>query len=460
MRNWEGRMDRTLGYLGLGRLGVLGSAADRLGDAQAMAQRSAGSTGQPPDRRESPRMTYDLRRKTSATIAARLAAGVAAVTLTLTGNAAFGEILGLVNYETKSADSLKSLKRPIAPPARKEGLAVIDLEPGSKTFGRVVKDIELPGDTVAHHIFYNRDQSKAYITALGRPELRVIQMADPNLGVKVVAIPDCQVGEDVVFSEDNRTWYVTCMGSDAVIVGDAVTDTPVRTIKVPLKYPHGIAIHNGIDRVLVTSTVRASDLGDPGEAVGVLEASTGRWLGEIKVSTKPSPAKAAPVEILFVPGSNPPVAYVTNMYEGTLAALTWNPGTKTFTFSQAFDFSPMKMGVPLEMYLTPDGRTMYVTTAKPGHLHVFDLSANAAAPVHKKAIAAAEGAHHVAFTRDWKYAFVQNALLNLPGMSDGSITVVDLQRGEVVASVETFKESGHTPNSIVLLPKWNHLAGH
>src|SRR5262245_9059938 len=346
-------------------------------------------------------MTHDAPTlgKASGTIAGRIAAGAAALTFALTAGAASGELLGLVNYETKSADSLKSLKRPIAPPARKEGLAVIDLEPGSKTFGRVVKDIPLPGDTVAHHIFYNRDQSKAYVTALGRPELRVIQMADPNLAVKVIPVPDCQVGEDVVFSDDNRSWYLTCMGSDAVIVGDAVTDVPVRTIKIPLKYPHGIAIHNGIDRILVTSTVRATDLGDPGEAVGVIEASTGRWLGEVKVSTKPSPAKAAPVELLFVPGSNPPVAYVTNMYEGTLAALTWQPETKTFAFSQAFDFGSMKMGVPLEIYFTPDGRRMYVTTAKPGHLHVFDVSANPAKPVHKKAIAAAEGAHHVAFTQ-------------------------------------------------------------
>ena len=392
--------------------------------------------------------------------AARLVAGVATLALTLTGTAAFGEILGMVNYETKSADSLKTLKRPIAPPARKEGLAVVDLEPGSKTFGQIVKNIDLPGDTVAHHIFYNRDQSKAYVTALGKPELRVIQMSDPNLSVKTVAVPDCAVGEDVVFSDDGKTWYLTCMGSDAVIVGNAVTDTPIRTIKLPLKYPHGIAIHNGIDRILTTSTVRASDLGDPGEAVGVIEASTGRWLGEIKVSMKASPAKAAPVEILFVPGANPPVAYVTNMYEGTLAALTWNPGTKSFTYSQAFDFGAMKMGVPLEMYFTPDGKTMYVTTAKPGHLHVFDVGANPATVTHKKVYEAAEGAHHVAFTQDWKYAFVQNTLLNLPGMSDGSITVIDLTKGDVVARMDSLKDAGFNPNSLVLMPKWNHLAGH
>ena len=386
-------------------------------------------------------------------------AGVAALALGLTGSAV-AEIIGMVNYETKSAESLKVLKRPIAPPARNEGLALIDMDPNSKAFGKILKNIEIPGDTVLHHIFYNRDQSKAYITALGKPELRVIDMADPNLAIKMVAIPDCQVGEDVVFSEDNKTWYVTCMGSDAVIVGDAVTDKAIRTIKLPLKYPHGIAIHNGIDRILTTSTVRASDLGDPGEAVGIIEASTGSWLGQVKVSNKPSPAKAAPVEVLFVPKSNPPVAYVTNMYEGTLAALTWNRSTKSFIVSEAFDFGPMKMGVPLEMYFTPGGQTMYVTTAKPGHLHILDLSRGPGKPVHKAAIAAAEGAHHVAFTRDWKYAFVQNAFLNLPGMSDGSVTVIDLQRQKVVKSLDTLKTTGFNPNSIVLLPKWNHLAGH
>ena len=66
----------------------------------------------------------------------------------------------------------------------------------------------------------------------------------------------------------------------------------------------------------------------------------------------------------------------------------------------------------------------------------------------------------LAFTKDWRYAFVQNALLNLPGMSDGSITVIDLQKEEVVGSVDTLKEQGFNSNSIVLLPRWNDLAGH
>ena len=55
---------------------------------------------------------------------------------------------------------------------------------------------------------------------------------------------------------------------------------------------------------------------------------------------------------------------------------------------------------------------------------------------------------------------MQNSLLNLPGMSDGSITVVDLVKGEAIGSIDTLKEQGLNPNSIVLLPQWNHPAGH
>jgi len=41
-------------------------------------------------------------------------------------------------------------------------------------------------------------------------------------------------------------------------------------------------------------------------------------------------------------------------------------------------------------------------------------------------------------------------------MSDGSITVIDVTKGEAIASVDTLKNQGRfNPNSIVLLP-----AGH
>ena len=387
-------------------------------------------------------------------------AALVATALALAPSLVFAQIHAMVNYETKSPESLKALKTPIAAPARKEGIAIIDVDPKSKTFGQMIQDLELPGDLVAHHIFYNRDQTKAYITALGKPELRVIDMRQQPLALKTIAVPDCQVGEDVVFSADNRRWYLTCMGSQAMVEGDAQADKPIRTVKLSKPYPHGIAIHDGIDRILVTSTVRASDLGDAGETITAIEISTGKVLESYKLSKKASPAGEAPVEILFVPGAKTPVAYVTNMYGGSLWTATGNAQKKNFDVALAHDFSAQKAGVPLEIYFTPKSDMMYVTTAKPGHLHIFDLKAGPGKPKLVKSIATAEGAHHVAFTKDWRYAFVQNALLNLPGMSDGSITIVDLKEQKVIGSVDTLKNKGYNPNSIVLLPKWNDLAGH
>jgi DNA-binding beta-propeller fold protein YncE len=385
---------------------------------------------------------------------------VGAAALAILPPFAYAEILAMVNYETKSADSLKALKSPVAPQARREGIAIIDGDPKSKNFGSIMTDLPLPADTVAHHIFYNKDASKAYITALGKSELRTIDMKAKPYAIKTIALPGCTVGEDVVFSADNKTWYVSCMGSNNMIVGDAATDKPVKTVALPKPYPHGIAIHDGIDRVLLTSTVRASDLGDPGETITAVKASTGEIAGTYKVSAKASPSKEAPVEVAFVPGANPPVAYVTNMNAGTLSTAVWDNDKKDFKVQQVYDFAPLKASMPLEIYFNKKGDRMYITTAKPGQFHIFELSKDAATPKLLKSIPAAEGAHHVGFTLDGQYAFVQNPLLNLPGMSDGSITIIDMQKGAVVGSIDTLKNMGLNPNCIVLLPQWNDPAGH
>jgi hypothetical protein len=55
---------------------------------------------------------------------------------------------------------------------------------------------------------------------------------------------------------------------------------------------------------------------------------------------------------------------------------------------------------------------------------------------------------------------VQNSFLNLPGMAGGLITVIDLAKGEAIASMGTLKNAGFNPNLIVLLPEWNAEAGH
>ncbi|MGR8942278.1 MAG: YncE family protein, partial [Gammaproteobacteria bacterium] len=303
--------------------------------------------------------------------------------------------------------------------------------------------------------------------ALGNPPLQVMDMKKYPYRLKTIDVPDCSVAEDVVFSDDNKRWYLTCMGSSNVIVGDALTDKQIKVIEAPvskskstfISYPHGIGLEDSIDRMIVTSTVRPSDLGDPGETVTVIEASSGEVLSTHKLSDKPSPSGVSPVEVVFLPGAKPAMAYINNMFGGTLWTATWENERKRFKFRQAFDFAPLQQKVPLEIYFNRKRDRLYVTTANPGYLNVFDIS-YPEQPKLLKAIPTAGGAHHVVFSPDERYAFVQNSFLNLPDMDDGSITVVDLEKLEVKTTIDTLKNQGFNPNCIVLLPEWHVDASH
>jgi hypothetical protein len=347
---------------------------------------------------------------------------------------ALAELLGVMTYESKPGEK-----------ERKEGIAIMELDLGSPRFGQIVKDIPLPPDLVAHHIYHSPDNTKAYITALGRPELRVMDIKTHE--VKVIPVPDCQVGEDVAFAEKKSQWYLSCMGSSVMIVGDLKTDQPLRTVQLPAKYPHGIAVHEGIDRILLTSTVRASDLKDPGEVIQELDLATEKPIGTHKIGSKPG---SAPVEVVFIPNSSPPRAYTTAMYDGSLWLGSWNPETKQFAWKEVVDFTPMGQSLPLEVYYNDKGDRAYVSTAKPGHLNVYDIS-DPEKPKLLHSVPTAGGAHHMTFSPGYRHAYVQNSFINLPEMHDGSISVVDLESGKLVRSIDTLKEKGLTPNNIALL---------
>lgn len=368
--------------------------------------------------------------------------------LLISSTSTSAEILALINYESKPDQQV-----------RREGIAIMDIDPESADFGKILMEIPLPADLVAHHIFFNRDRTKAYVTALGKSVLHVVDLTRFPYRLRAIDVPECQVGEDLVVSEDNRTWYLTCMGSSTVIMGDALIDKPIKTIRTTesaeatILYPHGIAIHNGIDRVLVTSTVKP-DMSDQGDSVTVIEAGTGNVLSTHKIGSNPDSVKSAPVEIMFSPNADPPVVHITNMLEGTLWAGVWNPDSKAFSFHQIDNFEPRQQGMPLEMLYNRKGDRLFVTTAKPGFVNLYDNS-NPKWPKFLKAIAAAAGAHHSLLSPDERYLFVQNSLLNLDGLSDGSITVIDLNTDKVLGSIDTLKAQGFNPNCIMLLP--NHF---
>lgn len=366
------------------------------------------------------------------------------------------EMLAILNYESKSDESLESLQLQGGDGPRREGIAVVELDESSYDYGKIVMDIPTSPDFVFHHIFYNQDATKAYVTALRVEILHVIDLQKFPYRLVPIPVPGCKVQENIIFSDDNKKWYLTCMGSESVIVGDAVADQVIKEIKIPGSYPHGIALHEGIDRMIVASCVDPG-FGGTGHTIEVIKVSTEEYLGSIPISDKKG---SAPVETVFVPESDPPIAYVTNMMSNTLWAAEWNSTEETFIAQEIYDFENIGARMPLEIYFNRSVDRLFITTADPGMFHIFDISEDPLSPNLIESIVTAGGAHHVAITPDEKIAYVQNSLLNLPGLNDGSITVIDLMEMKAIETLETFKEKGLTPNSITMLPEWYHPAGH
>lgn len=379
----------------------------------------------------------------------RIFTGLIYSILILSPTLAHSEILAMLNYETQPN---------ISP--RKEGIAILDVDPNSNQFGKMVQDIPLPNDAVAHHIFYNKSLDKAYVTSLGKGPLYVIHMRQNPLQANVVEIKQCQVAEDLVFTADGKSWYLTCMGSSNVIMGNAHTDQVLKVIaanddKLFIRYPHGISINEKIDRIMVTSTVRPSDLGDPGDSVTVIRASDAKVLSTHKISDANSAPGSSPVEVVFLPQAEPAMAYINTMFEGKLWQASWDEKQQNFNFAAIYNFADVKQGVPLEIYFSQDHKKLFVSTAKPGALNIFDISHSPSKPLLIKSIATAAGAHHIVFSPDEHYAFVQNNFLNLPEMNDGSISVIDLHKLNKLSDINTLKDKGWKANSIIMMPTWH-----
>ena len=117
--------------------------------------------------------------------------------------------------------------------SKKDGLAVIDLNPNSETFGDILQDVPVGEGILMHHPFYNSDKSKLYNSALMGERLYQVNIHDNTIfDVTPIETGSCIVGEDMYFSQDGEKFYLTCMGSDNVMVFDATTDQIIDEIYV------------------------------------------------------------------------------------------------------------------------------------------------------------------------------------------------------------------------------------
>jgi len=353
-----------------------------------------------------------------------------------------GALLALVDYRDVSGSETAA-----------DGVAVVDFNPNSSTFGQILQKVDLGKGALPHHLHANRDGSKLYTSALGEDSLFRISMKNSRIDAIVpLDATGCVIGEDLYFSEDGSTFYLSCMGSDRIMVFDAETDQVIDEIRQEaapdkpfIRYPHGMGVDEAIDRMIVTETI-SGDLKTPGTTVSVVEFSSGQVLSTQELlNTEGSPM--SPVEVLFLP--NRPIAYITGMLDTTMWAAIWDEAQQTFEFNVVDDGSSRNQSWPLEMNLGPDGN-LYVSFAQPGGVNVYSLE-DPDRPRLIKTYVTGAGAHHVEFSPAGDYMFVQNNMLNLEGMNAGTISVVALKSGKTVATIDAFNEAGLKPESIMLL---------
>ena len=94
---------------------------------------------------------------------------------------ASAELLALLNYESKPNQ-----------PVRREGIAIMDIDPESTDFGKILMEVPLPPDLVAHHIF-SIATDQACITALNKSAAHAVDLTRFPYRLRPIEVPECQV---------------------------------------------------------------------------------------------------------------------------------------------------------------------------------------------------------------------------------------------------------------------------
>lgn len=356
-----------------------------------------------------------------------------------------------------------------------DGVALLDLNPESKQFGKVRQRKAIGKGVLPHHLYFNNDESRLYTTALGGSMLYELILdkgrdGEPRIS-RVVPIDTggSQVGEDIYFTEDNSRFYMTFMGGkggpkDGTIgVFDAGTNELIETIqalpddanpaKPSISHPHGISANEEAGILMVTSTIHPDGVSEAGNTVTAIDLNTNDGLSTQLVADGPDDL-SQPVEVLLLRDDLPPFALVTTINGGDIWVAPYDAETSSFgTFVKQVDGAAAGLGVALEFYINTDNRgekELYVSFGVPGVINVYGLDSLPELPL-KRTLNAGAGAHHMAFFETEsgrELVVVQNNLLNVPGLNAGTLQVLDTHTGELVGTVDLPAEDGLMPESI------------
>src|SRR3712207_5406751 len=202
----------------------------------------------------------------------------------------------------------------------KDGVALLDLNPESKHFGKVMQRKDIGEGVLPHHLYFNHDESRLYTTALGGSRLYELILDKGRDGVpritKVVPIDTGGnlVGEDIYFTRDGSRFYMTFMGGQGgandgtVGVFDARTNELIETIQaLPddanpaapfISHAHGISANEDLGILMVTNTIHPDLVSEVGNTVTAIDMATNDVRSTHLVADSPEDP-SQPVEVLL-----------------------------------------------------------------------------------------------------------------------------------------------------------------
>lgn len=361
-----------------------------------------------------------------------------------------------------------------------DGVALINLDPESADFGQIMQEFELGEGVLPHHLYYNHDQSRLYNTTLGGEFLYELLLERDENGVPTITgsqaidTGESIVGEDMFFTEDGETYWMTFIGGSggerdgSIGVFDAQTNELINTIVAPepenpasgepfILYPHGISANEDLGYLMVTSTVHPDLTTGVGNTVTVIDMETGAPVQTALVGESWEDL-TQPVEVLMLRDGLPSYVLVTTIFGGDIWIAPFDEQSgRLGEFTQAMDGGVNGLGVALEFYIGPgedlesdEDQLLYVSFAVPGVVNAYSLE-NLPELELVKTFQAEAGAHHFGFfvTESGREAMViQNNLLNGEGINAGTFTIVDIHTGESLGSLDLAAEYGLMPESV------------
>jgi selenium-binding protein 1 len=310
-------------------------------------------------------------------------------------------------------------------------LAVVDFDPASAHYGKVVTSLSLSGAGASgnepHHVGLSADGKTLACGGLlsvlkGQKEVFFFDVSDPTKPKFLSAAdPPKSSVTDEFYALPGGGFLVTMMGGPAgmhpgrvvefdknlAIVAEHPAEPPADGFD-----PHGISVRPDKNLMVTSDFICPASTLAATEGGLSLRGSVRVWdyAGRKILRSIMLPSSGGTIDVRLIPGDSAGRAYTAGMVDDKLYLLDTTAGTA----KPVFDFASIsKGGWPQLMRMTPDGKRLFVSINVAGKIAMLDTT-KPESPRLLKALDLGKdsGPHYLALTADNKRLVVSDYFLN------------------------------------------------